>query len=221
MAATAAAAAAAAATVSIALPSRAPQRLGRDVPFTPLCPPSTCRPEAQSAQCACLAIHGERTQGPSLKPAGRPSLARAGRSLLSRPLPLTALIGRRWATTPIGGGRPEGRCSGYHPKHDNPPDPHFDPMPSWSSAIQGAADPAGVGRPEGRCSGYTQEHDTAPDPHFDPMPSWSSAVPGAAGPTGDGAELELGGPGRYEPGRRQCRAGARRSTSQAGAPRRG
>ena len=36
--------------------------------------------------------------------AGRPPLARAGRSLLSRPLPLTALIGRRWATTPVGGG---------------------------------------------------------------------------------------------------------------------
>ena len=52
-------------------------RVVRDVPCTPLCSPSTSRPEARCAQCACLAIHGERTQGASLKHGGRPQLARA------------------------------------------------------------------------------------------------------------------------------------------------
>ena len=59
-------------------------RFGRDVPFTPLCCPLTSRPGARCAQCACLAIHGERSQGASLKSAGRPSLARAAWSPRSR-----------------------------------------------------------------------------------------------------------------------------------------
>ena len=195
-------------------PTRAPQRVVRDVPCTPLCPPSTSRTEARCAQCACLAIHGKRTQGSSLKHRGRPPLARAARFLRPRrkatahirvgtdvpcshfspPAPsssqrasksvnvaiaepsrcklgrslqagrrspeqrghrlfdsqMTTLIGRRWATTPVGGGRPEGRRTGYLPEHDHAPGSHHDPLPSWSSAILGAAVPADGGNPEGR-----------------------------------------------------------------------
>jgi len=54
-----------------------------------------------------MCVSGNRRAQPpkeGLRSASRPPLARAGRSLPSPPPPLTVLIGRRWPTTPSGGG---------------------------------------------------------------------------------------------------------------------
>ena len=90
----------------------------RDVPCTPLCPPSTSRPEARCAQCACLAIHGERTQGASSKLGGRPSLVRAA---WSPPLLFSHDHAARATLTRIrrqGGCGSEGRRCGQGPAND-------------------------------------------------------------------------------------------------------
>jgi len=99
-------------------------RFGRDVPFTPLCCPLTSRPGARCAQCACLAIHGERSEGASSKHGGRPPLARAA---WSPPLrfshdhadraTLGDNAGRRWKAR-----RPAFRVpSGTRPRTKSPP----------------------------------------------------------------------------------------------------
>ncbi len=57
--------------------------------------------------------------GPLLRPRRRPPLVRSARPLPSRPLPLTALIGRSWAAPPSGGAEPEGRRCGLQPKRQH------------------------------------------------------------------------------------------------------
>ena len=53
---------------------------------------------------ACLATHDERIQGALLKHGGRPSLARTAWSQSLTSSIITMMFGRRWATTPSGGG---------------------------------------------------------------------------------------------------------------------
>lgn len=88
------------------------------------CAWTPCRSRAP-VHNACLAIHGKRAPGTSLKPRSRPSLAQSVRSRpLSSPI-MTVLIGRRWATTPLGGG---GQKAGV-------PDPCQHPRP-WRDRTQ-------------------------------------------------------------------------------------
>jgi len=110
-----------------------------------LCSPRASRFEARSAQLRCRATLGERSQGASLKPAGRPSLARAAWSPRSRFSYDHAARATLDCSRRPGGRNPEGRRTGYPPEHDHPPNPHNDSLPSWSSAVHiaGSATAAG------------------------------------------------------------------------------
>jgi len=98
----------------------------RGVPGTALCFLYTFRFGACCAQCRYRATHDEHILGTSSKSAGRPPLARSARSspfLLST---LAVLIGRRWATTPRGGGVQKAgveNTAGVHAQSLQPPDP--------------------------------------------------------------------------------------------------
>jgi hypothetical protein len=159
-----------------ASPTRAPQRVGRDVPCTPLCSPSTSRPEAHCAQCACLAIHGERTQGALLTHGGRPPLARSARSPRSRFTHDHADRATLGCRRRPGGRNPEGRRTGSQPLCAR----NFEALPT-------------AGRDACRYKGGP------------------GRTPPVVGTLRTATTHEI-------PTTTQCRAGARRSTSQSAVP---
>jgi len=190
-------------------PTRPPHHVGRDVPCTPLCPPSTSRPEARYAQCACLAIHGERAQGASLKHGGRPSLARAawcsnlrdlsnrGGSFDSATSEVASLRRRRWVVVTVRWRRPR------RPVFRGPPGTRQRTRsPQRPNAELELGDPGGYGpgwwrrprRPVFRVPPGTRQRTRSPQrPH---------------------AELELGGPHRRPPLARAAFRAGNESTSQ-------